>query len=94
MVEICVWEQSETSLKGNVSTNSASTFRRLLKMPKNIENDEGLNLLFIRGKRSIELFTTGCNQLSHYSFIHSFIHMKSLHNTEWDMEQEVSTSNS
>lgn len=81
MVEIFVWEQSGTSLKGKGSTDSESSFggtKALLKMSKNIGIEEGLNPLFIRGKRFIELFTTGCNQLSH----HSFIRMKSLLNRE------------
>lgn len=69
MVKICVWEQSGTSLEGTGSTDSESSFggtKALLKMSKNIEIEEGLNPLFIRGKYLIELFTTGCNQLSHH----------------------------
>jgi hypothetical protein len=62
MEEICVWDQSGTSLKGKGSIDSEPSFggtKGLLKMPKNIEIDEDVNPLFIRGKRSIELFTTG-----------------------------------
>lgn len=74
MEEICVLEQSGTSLKGKGSPDSESCFggtKGLLKMPKNMEIVESLNPLFIRGKCSIEFFTTGCNQLSHYSSSHS-----------------------
>jgi len=69
MEKHCVWEQSGTLLKGKGSTDSKSSFdgtKGLLKMPKNIEIDEGSNPIFISAKRSIELFTMECTQLSHY----------------------------
>jgi hypothetical protein len=73
--ELSVWEKSGTLLKGKGFTDSESSFegtKGLLKMPKNIEIDEGSKPLFIRTKSSIELFITGYNQLSNnYSFIHS-----------------------
>jgi hypothetical protein len=60
-------EQSGTSLNRKSSIDSESSFggtKDQLKMPKNIKIDEGLNPLFIRGKSSIELFTTESNQLT------------------------------